>query len=68
MTGGQPIDGTLTVPQIVAQVKAEGANKVVLVTDEPEKYDAMRAKLVADGVSRSIIATTSTGCSARSAR
>ncbi len=38
MTGGQPLDGTLTVPQIVAQMKAEGAAKVVVVTDEPEKY------------------------------
>ncbi|HQX58375.1 MAG TPA: indolepyruvate ferredoxin oxidoreductase family protein, partial [Burkholderiaceae bacterium] len=25
MTGGQPIDGTLTVPQVVAQLRAEGA-------------------------------------------
>ncbi len=47
MTGGQPIDGTLTVPQIVAQVSAEGAKKVVIVTDEPEKYDALRAQLPA---------------------
>ncbi len=47
MTGGQPVDGTLTVPQIVAQVSAEGAKKVVIVTDEPEKYDAVRAQLPA---------------------
>ncbi|MEZ5650176.1 MAG: indolepyruvate ferredoxin oxidoreductase family protein [Burkholderiaceae bacterium] len=38
MTGGQPIDGTLTVPMIVAQVRAEGAREVVVVTDEPRKY------------------------------
>jgi indolepyruvate ferredoxin oxidoreductase len=44
MTGGQPIDGTLTVPQIVAQLKAEGAKRVVVVTDEPEKYDSIKAK------------------------
>jgi indolepyruvate ferredoxin oxidoreductase len=43
MTGGQPIDGTLTVPQIVAQVKAEGAKRVVVVTDEPEKYDRIKS-------------------------
>jgi indolepyruvate ferredoxin oxidoreductase len=42
MTGGQPIDGTLTVPGIVAQVKAEGAKRVVIVTDEPEKYDGVK--------------------------
>jgi len=40
MTGGQPVDGTLTVPRIVAQVSAEGVNKVVIVTDEPAKYAA----------------------------
>ncbi|MCW5745592.1 MAG: indolepyruvate ferredoxin oxidoreductase family protein [Alphaproteobacteria bacterium] len=38
MTGGQPHDGPLTVPQITQQVTAEGANKVVVVTDEPDKY------------------------------
>lgn len=38
MTGGQPVDGTLTVPQIVAQLNAEGARLVLIVTDEPEKY------------------------------
>ena len=39
MTGGQPIDGTLTVPGLVAQMQAEGAARIVIVTDEPEKYD-----------------------------
>jgi len=38
MTGGQPIDGTLTVPQITRQLEAEGVGKMVIVTDEPEKY------------------------------
>ena len=38
MTGGQPIDGVLTVPQIAHQVIAEGAKQVLIVTDEPEKY------------------------------
>ena len=38
MTGGQPVDGNLTVPQIVAQMQAEGAKRVVIVTDEPERY------------------------------
>ncbi|RQZ11049.1 indolepyruvate ferredoxin oxidoreductase family protein [Burkholderia sp. Bp9031] len=40
MTGGQPVDGVLTVPQIAHQVSAEGAKRIVIVTDEPEKYDA----------------------------
>ena len=38
MTGGQPVDGTLSVPQIVQQVVSEGARKVVVVTDEPANY------------------------------
>ncbi|MDR5767683.1 MULTISPECIES: indolepyruvate ferredoxin oxidoreductase family protein [unclassified Caballeronia] len=40
MTGGQPVDGVLTVPQIAHQVYAEGAKRIVIVTDEPQKYDA----------------------------
>ncbi len=40
MTGGQPLDGHLTVPQITRQVAAEGAREVVVVTDEPDKYPA----------------------------
>jgi indolepyruvate ferredoxin oxidoreductase len=38
MTGGQPVDGSLSVPQIVQQVTSEGAKKVVVVTDAPENY------------------------------
>jgi len=38
MTGGQANDGGLTVPQIAQQVAAEGARRVVVVTDEPWKY------------------------------
>src|ERR1700741_1447100 len=40
MTGGQRNDGGLTVDQIARQVAAEGARKVVVVTDEPWKYPA----------------------------
>jgi indolepyruvate ferredoxin oxidoreductase len=38
MTGGQRNDGGLSVPIIARQVAAEGAKKVVVVTDEPWKY------------------------------
>ena len=38
MTGGQHVDGPLTVPQITIQVHGEGAKKIAVVTDEPEKY------------------------------
>jgi indolepyruvate ferredoxin oxidoreductase len=38
MTGGQRNDGGLSVPQIAAQVAAEGAKQIRVVTDEPWKY------------------------------
>ena len=40
MTGGQPVEGQLNVPQITRQVASEGAQRVVVVTDEPDKYPA----------------------------
>ena len=39
MTGGQPVDGSLSIPEIARQVEAEGARTVVVVSDEPERYD-----------------------------
>jgi indolepyruvate ferredoxin oxidoreductase len=38
MTGGQPVDGILTVPQMTRVLEAEGAKQIVIVTDEPQKY------------------------------
>ena len=38
MTGGQPIDGGLTVPRVARQLAAEGVGPIVIVSDEPEKY------------------------------
>ena len=40
MTGGQSVDGALTVPAVTRQMQAEGARRVVVVTDEPEKFGA----------------------------
>ena len=40
MTGGQPNEGNLTPWAIANQVYSEGAKRVVIVTDEPEKYDS----------------------------
>jgi len=66
MTGGQPVEGALTVPAIARQVLAEGARRVVVVTDEPARYRA-RADLPKgvevhhrdrlDGVQRELRAT-----------
>ncbi len=38
MTGGQPIEGGLTVPILTRQLAAEGVSRIVVVSDEPEKY------------------------------
>ncbi|MEM8665405.1 MAG: indolepyruvate ferredoxin oxidoreductase family protein, partial [Pseudomonadota bacterium] len=41
MTGGQRHDGGLTVRDVAAQVAAEGANTVAIVSEEPERYGHM---------------------------
>ncbi|MDQ2989427.1 MAG: indolepyruvate ferredoxin oxidoreductase family protein, partial [Pseudomonadota bacterium] len=38
MTGGQPVDGTLSVPQIAQQVRSEGVQAIVVVSDEIGKW------------------------------
>jgi indolepyruvate ferredoxin oxidoreductase len=38
MTGGQPLDGSLTVPQITRQLAAEGVQRIVVVTQDADKY------------------------------
>ncbi len=38
MTGGQPVDGHISVPEIARQVEAEGAKRVVVVSDEIGKF------------------------------
>jgi len=38
MTGGQPVDGTLSVPQIAHQMRAEGVETIVVVSDDIGKW------------------------------
>src|SRR5205807_2276882 len=38
MTGGQPVDGTLTVPDITHQVRSEGVQTIVVLSDDIEKW------------------------------
>ena len=40
MTGGQPVDGGLTVGDIVSQIAAEGVWPITVVSDDPGKYAA----------------------------
>jgi len=37
-TGGQPLPGQLNVPALTRQVEAEGVARIVVVTDQPQKY------------------------------
>ncbi len=39
MTGGQPVEGDLTVARIVEQVKAEGVGRVVVLSENPERFE-----------------------------
>ncbi|HEX4917900.1 MAG TPA: indolepyruvate ferredoxin oxidoreductase family protein [Limnobacter sp.] len=51
MTGGQHIDGTLTVPQLTRQLAAEGVARIVIVSDNPASHKITHdADPMADGV------------------
>ena len=43
MTGGQPVDGVISVDRIARQVESEGVKQVVVVSDDIDKYDAIRS-------------------------
>ncbi|QFZ84865.1 indolepyruvate ferredoxin oxidoreductase family protein [Variovorax paradoxus] len=47
MTGGQPVDGVISVDAIARQVESEGVTKVVVVSDAIHRYDAIRNKFPA---------------------
>lgn len=38
MTGGQPVDGALSVEQMILQLKGEGVSRIALVSDEPGRH------------------------------
>ncbi|MFO1219239.1 MAG: indolepyruvate ferredoxin oxidoreductase family protein [Burkholderiaceae bacterium] len=44
MTGGQPVDGPVSVDAIARQVESEGVKKVVVVSDDIGKYRAIRGR------------------------
>jgi indolepyruvate ferredoxin oxidoreductase len=47
MTGGQPVDGVISVDGIARQVEAEGVKKVVVLSDDIRKYDALHGRFPA---------------------
>jgi indolepyruvate ferredoxin oxidoreductase len=38
MTGGQPVEGQLTVAALAEQIRAEGVSRIAVVSDDPEKH------------------------------
>ena len=38
MTGGQPVDGPLSVPQVARQLSAEGVRRIVVLAEDPDHY------------------------------
>ncbi len=44
MTGGQPVDGVISVDAIARQVESEGVSKVVVVSDAIGKYDDIKGR------------------------
>ncbi|MCB0056534.1 MAG: 2-oxoacid:acceptor oxidoreductase family protein, partial [Caldilineaceae bacterium] len=47
MTGGQPVDGRLSVDAIARQVESEGVREVAVVSDDIAKYDAIKSRFPA---------------------
>ena len=47
MTGGQPVDGPISVPRIAQQMAAEGVQRIALVAEDPARW-ADRGALPAD--------------------
>ncbi len=48
MTGGQPVDGPLTLPRIAHQLAAEGVGRIALVAEDPSRWSD-RSALPRDG-------------------
>ncbi len=44
MTGGQAVDGALSIDQMVYQLRGEGVKRIAVVSNEPQKYDSQFPK------------------------
>ena len=44
MTGGQPVDRRLSVPEIARQIEAEGVSRIAVVTEDAQQWQAQRAQ------------------------
>lgn len=46
MTGGQQVDGSLTMPELVVQLKGEGIKRIEIVSDTPENHTQLEDDVV----------------------
>lgn len=44
MTGGQPVDGALSVEQMIVQLMGEGVKRIALVSDDPRRHSHLEKK------------------------
>ena len=66
MTGGQDAAGATPVPELTRILEAEGAKRIIVMTDEPDKYGpeaALGARASRCGIA--IGSTRRSGCCAR---
>jgi indolepyruvate ferredoxin oxidoreductase len=55
MTGGQPVDGAMSVPALTRWMEAEGVRRVIVTTDEPERYRGVSLAAIAQVRDRSAL-------------
>ena len=41
MTGGQSVDGSLSIPEMIMQLRGEGIQRIALVSDEPSQHSGL---------------------------
>ncbi len=47
MTGGQAVDGSLSIPELIGQLKGEGVKRIDLVSDDPKRHHSLNLNGVA---------------------
>src|SRR5206468_2180005 len=48
MTGGQPVEGGLSVPDLTRLLELEGVKRIVVTTEEPKRYKGVDLSPIAD--------------------
>ena len=58
MTGGQDVDGAMAVPALTRWFEAEGVQRVIITTDQPDRYHDAELSSIAEVRDRSELART----------